>query len=283
MLESKGRVGVGVITCNRPDYLQNLLMTLEQCKDNIDNLVVINDGSELQQIDSGVLINNGTNIGVGRSKNKAMQYLLDKECDYIFIIEDDLLIKDKEVFNEYIKASIETGIQHFNYGPGTPFNRTQDIVNYDLHNRHLLNTESKPNPKITIQYSADIKIDLYEHVAGLFSFFTRNILNEVGLNDEQFYNAWEHVDHTHRIINHKGHPPFWWFADIHNSVDYLTIPTDSIDRSATAKDKDKWFQNIREGREIYKSKHGAYPNMTPQTLKENVLQSLKEIKVKWKT
>ena len=282
MSKKKDKIGVGIITCNRPDYLQNLLETLVPCIDNIDSLVVINDGEAIDNIPIGVLLNNDVNIGVGKSKNKAMQYLLDEECEYIFIIEDDLLIKNPDVFNAYIKASKETGIQHFNYGPGTPFNRKQDIVNYDLHNRHLLSTESKPNPKITIDYSNNVKVDLYEHIAGLFSFFTRKILKEVGLNDEEFYNAWEHVDHTHRIINHKGHPPFWWFADIHDSVDYLTIPTDSIDRSSTANDKDKWFASIRAGRELYKTKHGAYPNMTHLLSKDSMIQSLKEIRAKWK-
>lgn len=283
MSEKKGKVGVGVITCNRPDYLHNLLQTLDNCKDVIDSLVIVNDGEKLSNITQGVLINNATNIGVGKSKNIAMQHLLDQECDYIFIIEDDLLIRDKNIFKKYIEASNETGIQHFNYGPGTPFNRVQKIVNYDLHNRHLLDTESKPSPKTTIQYKNDIKIDLYEHVAGLFSFFTRKILEEVGLNDEAFYNAWEHVDHTYRIIRHKGHPPFWWFADIHDSIKYLSIPSDSIDRSSTAKDKTKWFENIRAGREVYKSKHGVYPNTTPHTSKEEVIQYLKDIKVKWTT
>lgn len=277
----RDKIGVGIVTCNRQDYLQNLLQTLSQCNNIIDKLVIVNDGDSIEELSVGTLINNDTNIGVGKSKNKAMQYLLDAECDYIFIIEDDLLIKDPRVFSEYINASKETGIQHFNYGPGTPFNRKQTIFNYDLHNRHLLSTESKPNPKITIEYKHNVKIDLYEHIAGLFSFFTRKILNEVGLNDEQFYNAWEHVDHTHRIINHKGHPPFWWFADIHNSTDFLTIPTDSIDRSSTAKDKEKWFANIQAGRELYRTKHGAYPNMTPLISKEGMLKSLKEIKIKW--
>jgi len=283
MSKKKGKVGVGIITCNRPDYLHNLLESLEKCESDVDNLVVINDGTQLDNIERGILINNETNIGVGRSKNKAMQYLLDEGCDYIFIIEDDLLIRDKDVFKKYIDASLETGIQHFNYGPGTPFNRVQNIANYDLHNRHLLDTESKPNPKTTIQYKNDIKIDLYEHVAGLFSFFTRRILEEVGLNDESFYNAWEHVDHTYRIIKHKGHPPFWWFADIHDSINCLSIPSDSIDRSSTAKDKTQWFENIRVGREIYKSKHGVYPNTTPSTSKEEMVQYLKDIKIKWTT
>ena len=278
----KQKIGVGIITCDRPTYLHNLLNSIKIC--TFDELVIINDGKNISGPNFTypcTYIRNDTNLGVGKSKNKAMQHLLDKGCDYIFIIEDDTIILDKLIFDRYIQASKETGIQHFNFGPGTPFNRRQTISNYDLHNRHLLDNESKPNPKITIEYKNNVKIDLYEHVAGVFSFFTKEILQSVGVHNEKFHNAWEHVDHTFRIIKANGHPPFWWFADIHDSVRYLSIPSDSIDRSTTSTNKEEWIKNINVGREVYRNIHGFYPNMCPHTNKEGVIKSLKDIRSKW--
>jgi len=273
------KIGVGIITCNRQDYLTNLLTSIYPCED-INELVIVNDGSPIDNIDFNKpysYILNDNNLGIAKSKNKAMKHLLDSGCDYIFIIEDDTVIKDTDIFNAYINASKVTGIQHFNFGPGTPFNRKQKITNFDLNNRHLLDNESTPNPKITIDYSI-LKIDLYEHIAGVFSFFTKEILHIVGLNDERFYNAWEHVEHTYRIIKAKGHPPFWWFADIHNSVKYLEVPSEAITNSSTSNNKEDWYKNIHKGRELYKEIHNFYPNMTPNTLKEDVLINLKQIK-----
>jgi len=279
-MDTKSSIGIGIITCNRPDYLKKLLDSIVHC--NWAEFIIVNDGDKLDLPGHNYYIHhNETNLGVGKSKNIAMQHLLDKGCDYIFIIEDDTIVLDELIFNRYVEASRETGIQHFNFGPGTPFNRKQLISNYDLHNRHLLDNESTPKPKITIQYSSDVKIDLYEHVAGLFSFFTKEILQNVGLHDDKFYNAWEHVDHTFRIIKANGHPPFWWFADIHDSIKYLSIPSDSIDRSTTANNKEEWFKNINAGREVYNKKHGFYPNMCPQTSREDVIKDLKSIKSKW--
>jgi len=279
-MDTKSSIGIGIITCNRPDYLKKLLDSIVHC--NWAEFIIVNDGNKLDLPGYNYYIHhNETNLGVGKSKNIAMQHLLDRGCDYIFIIEDDTIVLDELIFNRYVEASRETGIQHFNFGPGTPFNRKQLISNYDLHNRHLLDNESTPNPKITIQYSSDVKIDLYEHVAGLFSFFTKEILQNVGLHDDKFYNAWEHVDHTFRIIKANGHPPFWWFADIHDSIKYLSIPSDSIDRSTTANNKEEWFKNINAGREVYNKKHGFYPNMCPQTSREDVIKNLKSIKSKW--
>ena len=102
----KGRIGVGVITCERLPYLRGLLKSLEPCCDTIDELVVVNDGKPINnfKLEYGTWIQNDTNQGVAKSKNKAMRHLFDKRCDYIFIIEDDMIIKDKSIFQQYVNA-----------------------------------------------------------------------------------------------------------------------------------------------------------------------------------
>ena len=271
------KIGVGIITCNRNDFLKGLLASLPN--EVIDELVVVNDGKAENQIEvPGKWLQNEVNLGVGKSKNKAMKHLYDAGCDYIFIIEDDMIIKDKTVFDRYIKASKVSGIQHFNYGPGSPFNRKQQIKDFDLHNRHLLDQHTEPNPKLIIEYDNDVKIALFEHTVAMFSFFTRKVIETVGYIDEAYYNAWEHVDHTYCIIKAGYHPPFWWFADIANSEQYLTEAPGAIDNSSIANKSDQWLKNVTKGREVYLKKHGHYPNMPPSNSKEQVIQSLKDIK-----
>ena len=271
------KIGVGIITCNRNDFLKGLLASLP--REQIDELVVVNDGKAENQIEvPGIWLQNEVNLGVGKSKNKAMKHLYDAGCDYIFIIEDDMIIKDKTVFAKYIEAYKQSGIEHFNYGPGSPFNRKQTIKDFDLHNRHLLDQHSEPNPKLIIEYPNNVKIALYEHTVAMFSFFTRNVIEKVGYIDEEFYNAWEHVDHTYRIIKAGFHPPFWWFADIANSTDYLTEAPGAIDNSSIANKTEQWQKNVYGGREIYLKKHGHYPNQPPYVTKEQVIQTLKNLK-----
>ena len=277
------KIGIGIITCNRPDFLQALLtsMQLITCDSDVYELVIVNDGDVLPDIDvpfSHTLLHNKENVGVGKSKNRAMQHLLDKKCDYVFIIEDDMIILDGSVFDKYIQAYKKSGIHHFNYGPGSPFNRKQTIQNYDLHNRHLLDQQSEPNPRIVIDYGDDVKISLFEHTVAMFSFFTREVLEKVGLYDEAYYNAWEHVDHTYMIIKAGLHPPFWWFADIYDSHKYLTEAPGAIDDSSIANDNEQWKKNVHGGREIYLKKHGHYPNQPPHNSREDVLTSLRGMK-----
>ena len=282
------KIGVGIITCNRPHYLKVLLDSIsEDC--GINELIVVNDGKPLcddvasigEEYDFSHVswLQNKENLGVGKSKNKALKYLFEKGCDFIFLIEDDMVILDPSVFKQYIKASKVSGIQHFNYGPGSPFNCKQTLQHFDLYNRHLLDQTSEPDPRLVVDYKTQ-KISLYTHVTGMFSFYTKNVLNEIGFIDETYKNAWEHVDHTYQIIKAGCHPPFWWFADIFDSHKFIASQKDAIENSTTSKNTKEWLDNVRENAEIYKSKNGWYPAMTPQSTQEEVVTALKHIKNK---
>jgi len=276
---NREKIGVGIITHNRPEYLNSLIRTIIPCENYINELFVINDGSPLKdfKMPFGTFHQNEKNVGVAKSKNKAISLMLNADCKYLFLIEDDMLVKDPTVFNQYINASKISGIQHFNYGPGSPFNRKQTIQNFDLHNRHLLDEKSEPNPKLIVDYKT-CRIALYEHTVGMFSFFTDKVIKEVGNVPEEYPNCWEHVDHTYQIIKAGYHPPFWWFADIANSHELIEEAPNAIQNSSIAKDKHDWNERVMRGREIYKTKHGHYPNQPIIYSKEQTIEALKKIK-----
>ena len=294
------KIGLGIITCNRLDFFKKCFGSIPF--DKIDELVIVNDGKQCTElmnllytiplkphpsakdcqipICSNKLHNNETNLGVGKSKNKALQHLLDAGCDHIFLMEDDMIVKDPNVFDAYIKAAEVSGILHFNYGPGSPFNRKQDpSIRIDLDTRHLLKQDSEPNPKMIVEYKDGVKVALYEHTVAMFSYFHRKVLEKVGLHDEQFYNAWEHVDLTYRIAKDGFHPPFWWFADIANSHEMLTEAPGAINNSSIANNNEQWKKNVYGGREKYLAKHGHYPNQPPLHTEAQVIDILKKLKL----
>tara|TARA_R110000744_G_scaffold203471_2_gene322365 strand:- start:2346 stop:3173 length:828 start_codon:yes stop_codon:yes gene_type:complete len=272
---SKEKIGIAIITCDRPEFLSKCVESIDRAHG--DEFIIINDGTVEVDIENIKVIKTGGKIGVGKSKNIALKYLYDRDCDFIFIIEDDTIITDQRVFKEYIKTSKKTGIQHFNYGPGSPFNRKQN-VDFDLHNRHQLDQNSDPHPRKIIDYGDDIKISLYQHVAAMFSFFTRQVIEDVGYVDEEYYNAWEHVDHTYRIIKAGLHPPFWYFADIHNSHLFLTEVPGAIENSSINKDSKEWLECVNVGRSVYLKKHGHYPNQPPVATLQETLNFLRSVK-----
>ena len=258
------RVGIGVVTCNRPQFLKRLLHSLRYC--NWAELVVINDGDPIEADGYNYFIqNNEHNIGVGKSKNKAMEHLLDLGCDYIFIIEDDMVIEDDAVFQAYIDAHLETGISHFMFGYHGPANKN-NISGGD------------PCPRKVIEYPGGIRIALNQHCVGAFCFYTRQCLLDVGLNDEDYNNAFEHVDHSY-MLSKKGYcPPYWWWADIADSTDYIE-EQECSEKSSSIRPRADWQSNIVEGFKIFEAKHGITPVEVPNTTIDDVYEMLRDIHI----
>lgn len=255
------KIGLGIVTYNRPAYFKKIFATVP-LNGVVDEIVVVNDGLPYKQEIPVKLIQHDDNKGVGISKNDALRHLLDRGCDHLFLMEDDIMIKDKGVFQKYITASKQTGIQHFNYSQHGVMNKQNDGLT--------------PNPRFVVEYSKDTSIALYPHCVGAFSYYSRKCLETVGLIDENFYNACEHVEHTYRIIGHNMHPPFWSFADIANSNNYLDDIPWSIETSTISSRPD--HQDImRKADHIFRQKHGLTPVQIPVQTQDDTKLKLKEI------
>ena len=274
------KIGVGVVTYNRPDYFKKCINSVP----SVDTLVVVNDGtaydSDIYPKHVKEVIQHEKNKCVGISKNELMRYLIQDGCDHIFLIEDDMEVLRSDVFEKYINAASVSGIWHMNYGPGSPFNRVQDpeILKLDLGGRHLLDKHSDPKPRLIIDYGNENKIALYQHSVGMFTYFQRGVIKNIGYHDEHFHNAWEHVELTYRIIKAGLHPPFWWFADLYDSTQYVREIEGAIENSSIANDKEKWKKNIEEGAIWYKQIHGHYPAQIQDASPDAVQKILKDIK-----
>ena len=276
---SKQKIGLGVVTCNKPERLLQSGKTIP----DVDELVIVNDGKAyVDEVypQNAELIQHEKNMCVGVSKNDAMRYLIQAGCEHIFLMEDDVLIKNPGVFEAYIKAAEVSGIWHMNYGLQGPANRKQTEKGpMNVEQRQLLEQDSEPNPRAVIDYDG-INIAFYPNSVGAFSYFLRGVIKEIGYHDEHFKNAWEHVEHTYRIIKAGLHPPFWWFADLANSGEYLADIPGCIEDSTIAHTPE-WMDNFRRGMAWYKQKHGWTPQETPDTDPNEVIKILDQIKTNY--
>ena len=114
-------IGIGIVTCNRDKFLDNLIKSLPE--DIYTAVVNDGDSSDMEHSKVDYYHHNTENLGVGKSKNILFRKLMEKGFEHIFIIEDDMLIKDKEVFNKYIEASQVSGIKHMMFGYHGPANK----------------------------------------------------------------------------------------------------------------------------------------------------------------
>jgi GT2 family glycosyltransferase len=261
---------VGIVTANRKDFFKKCYESVKKAN-NVDYIAVVNDGNDEVDVEKeDFYIKNNKNLGVGKSKNILFKMALDLVkkgvmIDHIFIVEDDIVVKNSEVFDEYIKARKITGIQHFCFGYHGPANKNGI-------------SGGKPCPRYVVDYG-DIKIAINTHSVGAFCYYSREVLEKVGLIDEIFINAFEHVEHSYRIAKAGYTTPYWNWADIANSVEFLD-EIECSENSSTIRPRKDWQKNIENAALYFKEKHGVLPawqNCVPDTSELEVKSIMKKI------
>lgn len=256
---------IGIVTCNRTNFFKKCYESIKKAK-NIDFIAVVNDGKDDVFVENGdFLIKNKENLGVGKSKNLLFNKAKELNCEHIFIIEDDIIIKNINVFEEYIKARNVTGIQHFCFAYHGPANKNGI-------------SGGKPYPRYIVDYG-NCKIAINRHSVGAFCYYSKEVLDKVGIIDDKFTNAFEHVDHSYRIAKAGYTTPYWNWADLANSVDFLD-EIECSEKSSTIRPRKDWQKNIENAAVYFKKKHGVLPawqNCVPDTPEKEVKEIMKNI------
>jgi len=256
------KIGVGIVTYNSPERLKQTAFTVP----NVDKFVIVNDGTgHLYPSDvypkNAEIIKHDKNYSVGCAKNTALRALLQAGCTHLFIMEDDIMIKNPQVFEAYIKAANKSGLHALMYGCHGPAN---------------IKTDGTPNPRQVIDYGEGIEIALYQHCVGAFEYAHKGVARNVHMYNEVFKNAWEHISRSYEMVTLGLLPGFWWWPDLANSMDYLAEIGSSEVQSVIRK-TDEWKQNMQQGAHYFKHLWGNFPTEMPDTPPEQILEKLKII------
>lgn len=238
------KIGLGITTYNRPGYLAQCIEGVKKhLLPEIDVCYVYNDGSDkgnkeyrqlYKSLPEGISYrHNPKNKGVACAKNWLLKRMLEDGCDYLFLLEDDIVPQSPKAITEYIRLSDESGIEHMMFAHHGPAN-------------------------IGKLYLREKGIDLYTACVGAYTFYTARIVREVGYMDESFVNAWEHIEHTFRIQKAGLTSPYPTYADLTNSRKYLQEIPDSIEGSSIRPKKD-WALNLVAGLMHWKDKDADFP------------------------
>jgi GT2 family glycosyltransferase len=233
------KIGVGLITFNRPEYYKKVLNSIPIKK--IDTLVIVNDGENVyvDENDGNLVLKNLKQLGVSKSKNIALKELIEKfDCEHLFLIEDDIVIKDENVFDVYIKAANSTGIHHMCY---------EKIANNQKTLKYIQNQPDGTN------------LGFYHNPQGAFMYINANLIKKLGYFDENYLNAFEHIDFAYNLAQKKVAPPFWYFPDLLNSEEYLTDIENSSENS-TITNKEKYEENWQNSAKYFIKKWGVFTN-----------------------
>ena len=257
-MHANQKIGVGIVTCNRKEKFKKLL-DLVVSTSYVDHVYAVKnrdfDYGNLFQSDDArtTLMQQPLDVGVGACKNMILKKMLEDDCQHLFLIEDDIQIKDIEVFKKYIDAASAFNLKHLIFGSVY----TPPSWNLD--------------PVIATFLGKDgAAIDLYGNLHGGFVYFTRECIQYAGLFDEQYVNAVEHIDHTYRICTMGMYTPFWAFADIHDSSKYLedeqpNSPSTINDRSELQR------QRTMFGFSLFQMKYGKQVFQIPKPSRNDIM------------
>lgn len=241
-------IGVGILTYNRPDYYAEVYSHLPFCR--FDKLVVVNDGDEYYvpsprtgQFDQTryPVIYGETQKGIAWAKNQALKNLIERGCTHIFLIEDDVLIKDENVFDVYIRHAQTFGIHHLNF---------------------LKVAGNEKTLKYTYKAPNGCALGFYHNPQGAFGYFNANIIKKLGYFNDHYMNAFEHIDFEYNLSKNQVAPPFWYFADVLDSEKYLTT-IEGSDENSTITNKYQYKENWEKSATHFVKKHGHFTNQIP--------------------
>jgi GT2 family glycosyltransferase len=221
-----GTIAIGITTYNREDYYRECARSVaEHLAGLVDAVYVHDDGSDErsfathQEITQTELVRRfplvrawgGTesgNHGVAHSKNRLLERMLADGADWLFLLEDDILIRSPQAVTGYLRACRKSGLAHLSYAHHGPANAA--------------------GPR-----EVNGAISYYRHYVGSWCVYSRKCLEDVGLFDEGFTNAWEHVQHTLRLAE-AGYtePRPWYVADATGSDLWLEEIPGSFENSA---------------------------------------------------
>lgn len=228
-------VGIGVTTFNRPEYARRSVEAILTHCAGLATVYVYDDGSAPQhraaydtlftELDArGVqVLRAAHNGGVAVAKNTLMKQMLADGHDWLFLCEDDIVVRDSRAVTGYIDACVGAGVHHLSFAHHGPMNAQ--------------------GPRRWTQ-----RLAWYHHSIGAWTLFTRTCLDAVGYFDTGFNNAWEHVEHELRLIADGwcGDAEAWCFADARGSQEWITEIPGSLEDSSIRVDPE-WNAKMSAG------------------------------------
>ena len=258
----KKQTAVAIITCNREEFLHKALDSID--RDAVDKIFVVNAGGQFKNPpkDVKILQCNRNPTVVGIAKNIALREMKNAGYEFLFLMEDDVVVKNNAVFQKYIETAMDSGLwagqlsyaTHGGIGGG---NVAED---------------GTPIKRLEVQYT-DHKVDLYKHSLHAFVLYHANTLKHIGYMNESYINAAEHLDHYFNAYNKGLGCNYWYFPDIENSFEYLADIDSNHAQSVIRNNKD-FMKNFSTSWGIFKEKYHVYPTEVKDSTVEEVQERL---------
>jgi hypothetical protein len=262
MNKFKDKTALAIITCNREDYFQKAVASVN--RDAIGKLYVVNNGDQLKDLPPDTTLlqakRNPTVVGIG--KNSALRQMVADGYEYLFLMEDDVLVKNNEVFERYILTAADSGLW-------------AGQLSYGLHGGvgggNVAN-DGSPIKRHVIKYDK-YKVDLYQNSFAAFVLYHASTLKHIGYMDERYLNSAEHLDHYYKAFLKNLGNFYWYFPDIENSFEYLE-DIDTNHEGSCIRKSPSFKSDFSYSWQLFKEKYKLLPHEVREASPEQMLDKL---------
>jgi hypothetical protein len=255
----KNKIGLVVTTYNTEKWFKDLYDTIPF--DRLGKVIIVNGGNQYkgQYSHANNWIQHATNRGAAQSRIDGIKFLQEQGIEHIFVIEDDMLIKRNDIFEQYINASLETGIKYFCFcsnaqGTGIPNQRT---------------------PSEVVEYT-NTKIAFYREMNNEFTYHHASIFEQIGYYDPNFKHLWD-VEFVYRVLtSDKFGCGFRYFPDLINSDELIKNHLESINNSRT-NSNNKRDHELSDYLNLFHDKHRYRVQQIPILEKKEFINKLRQL------
>lgn len=258
MNKFKDQTIVGIVTCNRKDFFEKAIASID--RDAVKKIFVVVAGDDYGSYPEDVTVlkckRNPTVVGI--AKNILWREMFQSGEEFIFTMEDDIVITDNSVFQKYIETAMDSGI----WGQ----------LSYGTHGGvagGAVKPDGSANKRATVRFTKH-EVDLYYNSFAAFTFTHRNIIKHMGYHDERYLNAAEHIDYYQRIAQKGLGLPMYAFPDIKDSYLYIS-DIESNHENSVIRNNPEFLKNFQYSWSLFKNKFGQFPTHMENPTNETVL------------
>jgi len=179
------KIGIACLAYNRPLHLQHWIKQVAEFSPEDATVYIAED--------------NKNRSGVSFRSNECLRTL--KDCDFIFIFNDDCFPIKSGWENVFIEAHKQTGQHHFQFMKESNATKItgvasdRDIENY-------------------------VDVNIFNNTNGCLLFMTKECVEKVGGFDEKYFYGMEHADYSNRI-HRAGLTPFGRYSCPANAEKFI--------------------------------------------------------------
>jgi GT2 family glycosyltransferase len=190
----KKQVFVIIVTYNGAKWIEKCICSVLNSTYPLQIVVVDNDSQDnsvalLEQFTGIHLIKSDKNLGFGKANNLGINFALQNNADYVFLLNQDTWI-----FEDSIQKLIEVAVANLDFGIISPMHFSGDGINLDE------SFKTYYNRKITKQENHNLTIVPFVNAAAWL--ISKKCIENVGLFEPLYSHYGEDRNYVDRVLYH---------------------------------------------------------------------------------